>query len=92
LDFDILIVNGRIVDGAGNPWFKADVGISGESISAIGKLHDSGAVRIIDAEGLVVAPGFIDIHGHSSYSVLIDPRVESKIRQGVTTEVSGNYE
>ena len=90
MDFDILIVNGRIVDGAGNPWFKADVGITGESVSAIGKLHDSGAGRTIDAEGLVVAPGFIDIHGHSSYSVLIDPRVESKVRQGVTTEVSGN--
>ncbi len=90
MDFDTLIVNGRVVDGAGNPWYKADVGITGESISAIGKLHDSGAGRIIDAEGLVVAPGFIDIHGHSSYSVLIDPRVESKVRQGVTTEVSGN--
>ncbi len=90
MDFDILIVNGRVVDGAGNPWFKADVGITGESISAIGKLQDSGVGRTIDAEGLVVAPGFIDIHGHSSYSVLIDPRVESKVRQGVTTEVSGN--
>ena len=90
MDFDILIVNGRVIDGAGNPWFKANVGITGESISAIGKLDDSGAGRTIDAEGFVVAPGFIDVHGHSSYSVLIDPRVESKVRQGVTTEVSGN--
>jgi len=90
LDFDIIIVNGRVVDGAGNPWYKVDVGITGESISAIGKPLDSGARRTIDAEGLVVAPGFIDIHGHSSYSVLLDPRVESKVRQGVTTEVSGN--
>ena len=90
LDFDIVIVNGRVVDGAGNPWFKADVGITGDSICAVGKSLDAGAERTVDAEGLVVAPGFIDIHGHSSYSVLIDPRVESKIRQGVTTEVSGN--
>jgi N-acyl-D-aspartate/D-glutamate deacylase len=90
LDFDILLVNGRVVDGSGNPWFRADLGITGDSIDSIGKLNGSGAKRTIDAEGLVVSPGFIDIHGHSSYSVLIDPRVESKVRQGVTTEVSGN--
>jgi N-acyl-D-amino-acid deacylase len=90
LDFDFLLVNGRVVDGTGNPWFKADVGIKGDYISAVRKSLDAGTERVIDAEGLVVAPGFIDIHGHSSYSVLIDPRVESKIRQGVTTEVSGH--
>jgi N-acyl-D-amino-acid deacylase len=90
MSFDILIVNGYVLDGTGNPWFKADIGIEGDVISAIGKLNRSRTDKIINAGGLFVTPGFIDIHGHSSYSVLIDPRVESKIRQGVTTEASGN--
>jgi len=89
LKYDIIIENGRVLDGAGNPWFKADVGVVGDRIEAVGRLG-SDAERHIDARGLIIAPGFIDIHGHSDYSVLIDPRVESKVRQGVTTEVSGN--
>jgi len=90
MDFDVLFVNGKVIDGAGNPWIKADVGVKGDRIEAVGSLSASEAGKIIDAKGLVVAPGFIDIHSHSDYNVIIDPRVESKVRQGVTTEVVGN--
>lgn len=89
LSFDIIIKNGRIVDGTGNPWYKADVGISGDRIESIGDLNGVSYRRMIDAEGLIVAPGFIDTHSHSDFVTLLDPRVESKIRQGVTTEVVG---
>jgi N-acyl-D-amino-acid deacylase len=88
--YDILIENGRILDGTGNPWFKADLGVLVDRIEAVGDLGGAGAARRIDARGHIVAPGFIDIHSHSDYNVLIDPRVESKVRQGVTTEVVGN--
>ena len=88
--YDLLIEGGRVIDGTGNPWFKADVGVVGDRIEATGRLKGAEAERRIDARGLVVAPGFIDIHSHSDYTVLIDPRVESKVRQGVTTEVVGN--
>jgi N-acyl-D-amino-acid deacylase len=90
MDYDLIIVNGKVIDGAGNPWFKADVGVKGDRIEAVGRLADSEAGRVIDAKGFVVSPGFIDIHSHSDYNVIIDPRVESKVRQGVTTEVVGN--
>ncbi len=89
MKFDVLIEGGRIVDGAGNPWFRADVGIVGDRIGAVGRLAGESETKI-NAKGLVVAPGFIDIHSHSDYNVLIDPQVESKVRQGVTTEVVGN--
>jgi N-acyl-D-amino-acid deacylase len=88
--YNILIEDGRIIDGAGNPWLKADIGIVGDKIEAVGKLKGADTERRIDARGLVVSPGFIDIHTHSDYTVLIDPKVESKVRQGVTTEVVGN--
>ncbi len=90
MNFDVIFVNGKVIDGAGNPWFKADVGVKGDKIEEVGRLSGSEAGRVIDAGGLVVAPGFIDIHSHSDYNVIIDPRVESKVRQGVTTEVVGN--
>ncbi len=90
MNFDVIFVDGKVIDGAGNPWFKADVGVKGDKIVAVGCLSGSEAGRVIDAGGLVVAPGFIDIHSHSDYNVIIDPRVESKVRQGVTTEVVGN--
>ena len=90
MKYDLLIENGRIIDGAGNPWFKADVGVVGSCIEALGRLCGADAERRIDAKGLIVAPGFIDIHSHSDYTVLVDPKVESKISQGVTTEVVGN--
>jgi N-acyl-D-amino-acid deacylase len=90
MHFDVIFANGKVIDGAGNPWFKADVGVKGDRIEAVGRLLGSEAGRVIDVGGLVVAPGFIDIHSHSDYNVIIDPRVESKVRQGVTTEVVGN--
>ena len=88
--YDLLILNGHILDGAGNPWFKADVGIVGDRIESVGRLGKEKTERRINAEGHVVAPGFIDIHSHSDMPLLVEPRAESKIHQGVTTEVVGN--
>lgn len=88
--FDILIKNGLLIDGAGNPWFKADVGVSNGKIAEINTLTDADAERVLDVNGLVVSPGFIDIHTHSDLTLLINPHADSKIRQGVTTEVIGN--
>jgi len=82
--------NGFLIDGAGNPWLRTDVGISRGKIVKVGKLDTMEATVAIDAGGLVVSPGFIDIHSHSDLALLINPRAESKIRQGVTTEVVGN--
>jgi N-acyl-D-amino-acid deacylase len=87
--FDLLIAAGRVVDGTGAPWFAADIGITGDRIAAIGRLADRPATRRIDAAGLVVAPGFIDMLGQSEFSVLADGRAASKITQGVTTELTG---
>lgn len=87
--FDVVITGGHIVDGTGAPWFAADLGITGGRISAIGKLSDQPATRRIDATGLVVAPGFIDMLGQSEFNVLVDGRAASKITQGVTTEITG---
>ena len=88
-DFDLLIRNGRIVDGTGNPSFVADVGIRDGKVAAIGRLADRKATRTIDATGLVVAPGFIDIHNHSDDTLLEDGNAESMVRQGVTTMIFG---
>lgn len=88
--YDVLIRNGRVVDGSGNPWFHADVGVIGDRIAFIGKAsNDVRAKQTIDAKGLVVAPGFIDMLGWSDISVLIDKRAPSKVMQGITTEVTG---
>ena len=87
---DLVIKNGRIVDGTGNSWFKGDVGIAHGKIVKIENLGAEESKRIIDAKGLIVAPGFIDMHSHSDFSPLINPRTESKVRQGITTEVTGN--
>lgn len=86
---DLKIVNGRIVDGTGAPWFRADVGIRGDSIVAVGDLSATPAAATIDARQQIVSPGFIDLLGQSQMSVLVDPSVEPKVRQGVTTEVTG---
>ena len=87
--YDLLIRNGTIVDGSGNPWFRGDVAVRGERIVAVGRVPPGTAKREIDAKGLVVAPGFIDMHSHSDYLLLEDGHAQSKIRQGVTTEVLG---
>lgn len=88
-DYDILIRNGRIADGTGNPSFIGDVAITGNRIAALGKLNGKTAKRTIDATGLVIAPGFIDIHNHSDYSLLRDGNGQSFVRQGATTLIFG---
>ena len=87
--YDLLIRGGRVVDGTGNPWYRADVGVKDGAIAAIGRIENR-AERVIDAEGLYVAPGFIDVHCHADFTVL-DPRNprDFKLRQGITTECAG---
>ncbi|AMV24842.1 D-aminoacylase [Gemmata sp. SH-PL17] len=87
-EYDLVIRNGRIVDGTGNPWFHGDLAITGDKIAALGTVVGK-AKRTIDAKGLIVAPGFIDIHSHSDDLLLEDGHAQSKVRQGVTTEVLG---
>ncbi len=87
--YDLVIRNGKIVDGTGNPWFFGDVAIKGDKIAAIGRIAPQAGGREIDAMGLIVAPGFIDMHSHSDFTILEDGNAQSKIRQGVTTEVLG---
>jgi len=87
--YDVIIKNGRIIDGSGNPWVSGDIAIRGDRIAAIGKLDDAQAKRIIDASGLVVSPGFIDMLGQSELDLLIDNRSLSKLSQGITTEITG---
>lgn len=86
---DILIKNGSIIDGTGYGEFIADIGIKDKKIVAIGRLNEEDAVKIIDVKGLKVVPGFIDIHSHTDADLIINPKAESKIRQGVTTEITG---
>jgi len=93
MGFDLIIRGGRVFDGAGNPWVVADIGVRGDRIEAIGDLSaaapSASACQVIDAAGLAVTPGFIDMHSHSDLAFLINPVVEPKIRQGITTEVVG---
>ncbi len=86
---DLILRGGRIVDGTGNPWFSGDVGIRGDRIAELDRRIKTPAKREIDVRGLVVSPGFIDIHSHSDYFLLEDGRALSKVTQGVTTEVLG---
>ncbi len=90
--FDVVITNGHIIDGTGSPWYSGDVGIRDGRIAAIGALSAQARGRTIDAKGMVVAPGFIDMLGQSEYSILVDPRLPSKIFQGITTEITGEGE
>jgi N-acyl-D-amino-acid deacylase len=87
--FDIVITNGHIVDGTGSPWYSGDIGIRDGRIAAIGNLSAAPRARTIDAQGKVVAPGFIDMLGQSEITILVDPRLPSKIYQGITTEITG---
>ena len=87
--YDVLITNGKIVDGTGAPWYRGDVAISGDRIAAIGTLTGATARLKVDATNLVVSPGFIDLLGQSEFNVLVDGRAASKVLQGVTTEVTG---
>jgi dihydroorotase/N-acyl-D-amino-acid deacylase len=87
--FDLVIENGRVIDGTGSPWYSADVGIRGGRIAAIGRLAGAAAARRVDAHGLVVAPGFIDMLGQSEMTILVNPHLPSKILQGITTEITG---
>lgn len=88
--FDILIQHGRIIDGTGNPWYNADVGIVGEQIVTVGDLSDATADTVIDATGLVISPGFIDPHTHALQGIFDVPNAESALLQGVTTLTEGN--
>ena len=87
--YDVVIANGKIVDGSGNPWFYADVAIKNGKIAKVGKIDSRMGKRVIDAKGMVVSPGFIDLHTHTDMPVLADGNVESAVRQGVTLDVIG---
>lgn len=90
--FDIIITNGHIIDGTGSPWYSGDIGIRAGKIAAIGNLSALPRARTIDARGKVVAPGFIDMLGQSEDTILVEPRLPSKIYQGITTEITGEGE
>lgn len=87
--YDLLIRGGRIVDGTGSPWYRGDVAVRGDRIAAVGLLPEAQARDTVDATGLIVAPGFIDMLGHSEYPLLRDGRAISKITQGITSEITG---
>ena len=87
--FDLVITNGHIIDGTGSPWYSGDIGIRDGKVAAIGNLASAPRQRTIDAAGKVVAPGFIDMLGQSELSILVEPRLPSKIYQGITTEITG---
>lgn len=90
MEFDILIRNGKVLDGTGNPWFQADVGVKDRKIVEVGFLKHAAGRRSIDASGLFVAPGFVDAHTHSEFGLIYNPPAESHVAQGITTEVLGN--
>lgn len=88
--YDIVIKDAEVFDGTGAPGFPADLGIAGDRVAAVGRIADPGRARVIDGRGLAAAPGFVDIHSHSDYHLLLNPRSDSSVRQGVTTEIGGN--
>ncbi|HEV2333579.1 MAG TPA: D-aminoacylase [Gammaproteobacteria bacterium] len=90
--YDLIIKGGHIMDGTGSPWYAADLAVKDGRIAAIGDLSKAQAKRVIDAKGLLVTPGFIDMLGQSEITILVDPRLPSKIYQGITTEITGEGE
>lgn len=90
MSFDIVIKNGKIIDGTGSSWYLGDLAISEGKIQAIGKLNDVTAIRSIDANGLIISPGFIDVHNHSDETTLVYRQMENALMQGITTVVAGN--
>ena len=91
--FDLVLKNGKIVDGTGNPWYLADIGIRGEKIARIGVIPVDKAASVIDAKGLVISPGFIDSHSHADFVLPLKDHMEilgSYLKQGITTLVVGN--
>src|SRR6185436_578698 len=87
--FDLVIRNGRIVDGTGSPWYRGDVAVRGDTIARIAYRIDGAAARTIDARGQVIAPGFIDIHSHARTTIFDVPTAENYLREGVTTIIEG---
>src|ERR1700751_3738700 len=90
--YDLILRNGHVIDGTGSPWYAADIAVKDGRIAAIGRLGGASATRNIDARGMIVAPGFIDMLGQSELTLLVDPRAPSKIFQGITTEITGEGE
>src|SRR5437879_1108192 len=90
MNWDILIRGGTVIDGSGRPGTIGDIAVRDGRIAALGRALPAGSAKIIDAEGLAVAPGFIDIKTHSDFTLPINPKAESKVRQGVTTEIIGH--
>jgi N-acyl-D-amino-acid deacylase len=90
MDVDLLIRGGQVIDGTGAPAHRADVAVAGGRIVGVGDLHDIRARRVLDVDGLTVTPGFIDMHAHSDYTLWTAPEAESRVGQGITTEVVGN--
>jgi N-acyl-D-amino-acid deacylase len=88
-EYDLVIANGHIIDGTGSPWYAGDLGVRAGRVAAIGNLSNAARKQTIDAHGLIVAPGFIDMLGQSELTVLLEPRLPSKIFQGITTEITG---
>lgn len=89
-EFDLVIRQGTVFDGTGNPWFRADIGIKGDKIAHVGLLNDVRTTATIDADGLTVTPGFFDVHTHSDFSLILNPFPTSQLVQGVTSEIEGH--
>src|SRR5438128_12005358 len=90
MPFDVVIRGGRVLDGTGAPWRRADIGTRGAKVARVGDIGRAKSAVVIDASGKYVAPGFIDIHTHSDVGILVEPTAECAVRQGVTTHVIGN--